>query len=206
MISDQKLICSIVDSDSVTGQYHQDFFFLQRISDNQRSRIIVMFGIESSMTSVQPTDFCFACTAIFATDSSSQQTYHIHYKNGLTGLKEAISAGCDICAKLWASLTPQQQDAVEANNHNPDQLPENKITYYRIEQDERPEKSDGLEKFYLLYIWPISELSQASTSRPVTSLLKRFKIISSVPLGNKFSAFSYRAQNASEYNGIRPHN
>ena len=160
------------------------------------------------MTSSQPTGLCSACTAIFATGTSSQQqqTYDIHYTNGVTGLKEAISAGCDLCAKFWASLTPQQQAAVEANNHDPDQLPENKITYYRIEQDKRTEKSDGLEILYLLYIWPISELSQASTSRPFTSLLKRFKIISSVPLGNKFTAFSYRAQNASQYNGIRPRN
>ena len=158
------------------------------------------------MTSPQPTGICFACTAIFATDSSSRQTYYAHHKNGLAGLKEAISTGCDFCAKLWASLTQQQQDAVEANNHNPNQLPEYKTTYYRIESDEGTEKDDGTKSYYLLYRWPISELGQDPTSRPVTSLLKRFKIISSVPFGNEFTPFSYEAQNASNYNAIEPRN
>ena len=158
------------------------------------------------MTSAQPIGICLACTAIFATGSSSQQTYYAHYKNGLAGLKEAISAGCDFCAKLWASLTPQQQDAVEANDHNPNQFPENKITYYRIEKDEGTDNHDRTEKYYLLYRWPISELSQASTPRLVTSLLKRFKIIPSMPFGNEFTPFSYKAQNASDYNAIEPRN
>ena len=162
------------------------------------------------MTSPQPTGFCSACTAIFATDSSSQQNYYAHYKNGLTGLKEAISTGCDLCAKLWASLTQQQQDAVEASNHNPDQLQENKTTYYCIEKDERTEKDDGPKKFHLLYRWPIGGLGQAPGSRPVTSLLKRFKIISSVPFGNEFgnefTPCSYTAQNASNYVAVEPRN
>ena len=158
------------------------------------------------MPSAQPTDLCSACTSFFATDSSSNQTYHVHYKDGSTGLKEAISAGCDICAKLWASLTPQQQDAVEANSHNPYQSLENKTTYYSIEKDEGTEKDYGTKFFYLLYRWPISESSQASTPRPTTSLLKRFKLISSVPFVNEFTPFSYEAQNASNFNAVEPRN
>ena len=158
------------------------------------------------MTSAQPTGICSECISIFVTDSSSSQTYNAHHKNGLAGLKGAISAGCDLCAKLWASLTPQQQVAVEANSHNPDQSPDKKITYCRIEKDEGRDIGDGTKNYYLLYRWPMSELSQASTSRPTTSLLKRFKLISSVPFENEFTAFSYEAQNASTFNAVEPRN
>ena len=158
------------------------------------------------MNSAKPTGVCIACTSIFVTDTSIRQTYKEHHKNGLAGLKEAISEGGYICAKLWASLTPLQQVAIEANSHNPDQSPGNKITYCRIQNGEGWDVGDGTTNYYLLYRWPMSELSRAATSRPTTSLLKRFKLISSVPFKKDFTAFSLQAQNASAFNAVEPRN
>lgn len=142
---------------------------------------------------MQPTDLCHSCIAIF---DASPDVYYVHHKDGVAGVKEAISAGCILCAKFWSSLTQQQQADVET--HYQHHSSEDQVTYYFGEKD----KDSGI--IHLLYGWPTCKWSEDSASNTVTTVWKRFKSIPTKPFLDRISSMSFRAQNASDYNGAGP--
>ena len=145
------------------------------------------------MTSMQPTDLCHSCIAIF---DASPDVHYVHYKNGVAGVREAIGTGCVLCAKFWSSLTQQQRGAVETHYQN--HSPQDGATYYFGQKD----KDSGF--IHLLYGWPTGKRSEDSTSNTVTTVWKKFKVIPVKPFQNTAPSMSFRAQNASDYNGACP--